>query len=69
MSPSTITLIFLAFAIISFVLEKIPLGLTATIVAIGLNLTGVLTTSETFAGYARQVLLRGRRNGPHQQRL
>ena len=51
MSPSTITLIFLAFAIISFVLEKIPLGLTATIVAIGLNLTGVLTTSETFAGY------------------
>ena len=41
MSPSTITLIFLAFAIVSFVLEKIPLGLTATIVAIGLNILGI----------------------------
>lgn len=28
MSPTTITLLFLAFAIISFILEKIPLGLT-----------------------------------------
>lgn len=51
MNPSTITLIFLAFAIVSFVLEKIPLGLTATIVAIGLNLTGVLDNAATFAGY------------------
>ena len=51
MSSTTITLLFLVFAIISFVLEKIPLGLTATIVALGLNLTGVLTTSEAFAGY------------------
>ncbi|MBR2257940.1 MAG: SLC13/DASS family transporter [Blautia sp.] len=51
MSPTTITLLFLVFAIISFVLEKIPLGLTATIVALGLNLTGVLDTSQTFAGY------------------
>ena len=57
MSPSTITLIFLAFAIVSFVLEKIPLGLTATIVAIGLNLTGVLTTSETFAGYVNSNVI------------
>ena len=57
MSPSTITLIFLAFAIISFVLEKIPLGLTATIVAVGLNLTGVLTTSETFAGYVNSNVI------------
>lgn len=48
MSPSTITLLFLAFAIVSFILEKIPLGLTATIVAIGLNLTGVLSNSDTF---------------------
>ena len=31
---------FLIFAIDSFILEKIPLGLTATIVAIGLNVTG-----------------------------
>ena len=42
MSQTTITLLFLAFAVISFILEKIPLGLTASICAIGLTLTGVL---------------------------
>lgn len=57
MSPSTITLIFLAFAIVSFVLEKIPLGLTATIVAIGLNLTGVLDNAQTFAGYVNSNVI------------
>lgn len=57
MSPSTITLIFLAFAIVSFVLEKIPLGLTATIVAIGLNLTGVLSNADTFAGYVNSNVI------------
>ncbi|MDD6212826.1 MAG: SLC13 family permease [Clostridiales bacterium] len=57
MSPSTITLIFLVFAIISFVLEKIPLALTATIVAIGLNLTGVLSIADTFAGYVNSNVI------------
>lgn len=57
MSPTTITLLFLAFAVVSFVLEKIPLGLTATIVAIGLNLTGVLDTSTTFAGYVNSNVI------------
>ena len=57
MSPSTITLLFLAFAIVSFVLEKIPLGLTATIVAIGLNLTGVLDNAQTFAGYVNSNVI------------
>lgn len=42
MNPTVITLCFLAFAIIMFVLEKIPLGLTATIVSVGLCVTGVL---------------------------
>ena len=31
MSQTTITLLFLVFTIISFILEKIPLGLTASI--------------------------------------
>lgn len=57
MSPSTITLLFLAFAIVSFILEKIPLGLTATIVAIGLNLTGVLDTTTTFKGYVNSNVI------------
>ena len=57
MNATTITLIFLVFAIISFVLEKIPLGLTATIVALGLNLTGVLDPSQTFAGYVNSNVI------------
>ena len=57
MSPTTITLLFLAFAVISFLLEKIPLGLTATIVALGLNLTGVLDASQTFAGYVNSNVI------------
>lgn len=57
MSPSTITLLFLVFAIVSFILEKIPLGLTATIVAIGLNLTGVLDITTTFKGYVNSNVI------------
>lgn len=57
MSPTTITLLFLAFAIVSFVFEKIPLGLTATIVAIGLNLTGVLDATTTFKGYVNSNVI------------
>lgn len=51
MSPSTITLLFLVFAIVMFVWEKIPLGLTAMICAIGLALTGVLEVSDAYAGF------------------
>lgn len=51
MSPSSITLLFLLFAIVMFVTEKIPLGLTSMIVCIGLNLTGVLDMKETFQGF------------------
>lgn len=57
MSPSTITLLFLLFAIVSFILEKIPLGLTATIVAVGLNLTGVLDVETTFQGYVNSNVI------------
>lgn len=57
MSPVVITLLFLAFAIVMFILEKIPLGLTATIVAIGLNVTGVLSVSDTFAGYVNSNVI------------
>lgn len=57
MSPVVITLLFLAFAIVMFILEKIPLGLTATIVAIGLNVTSVLSVSDTFAGYVNSNVI------------
>ena len=49
MSPSTITLIFLLFAIIMFVTEKIPLSVTSMIVCIGLVFAKVLTIKEAFS--------------------
>lgn len=51
MSPSTITLLFLLFAVVMFVLEKIPLGVTSMIVCIGLVVTGVLDVPTAFAGF------------------
>ena len=51
MSPSTITLLFLLFAVIMFVFEKIPLGVTSMIVCIGLVVTGVLDIKTAFAGF------------------
>lgn len=51
MNPSTITLLFLLFAVIMFVLEKIPLGLTSMIVCIGLVVTGVLDSKTAFSGF------------------
>ena len=51
MSPSTITLLFLVFAVVMFVWEKIPLGVTSMIVCIGLVVTGVLDIKSAFAGF------------------
>ena len=50
-SPSTITLLFLLFAVIMFVIEKIPLGVTSIIVCIGLTITDVLDVQTAFAGF------------------
>lgn len=51
MSSAVITLLFLVFAIVMFVWEKIPLALTAMIVCVGLILTKVLEPKEAFAGF------------------
>lgn len=51
MSPSTITLLSLVFAVIMFVTEKIPLGLTSMIVCVGLVVTGVLDVQTAFSGF------------------
>lgn len=51
MSPTTITLIFLAFAVVMFVTEKIPLAVTSMIVCIGLVITGVLNVNDAFSGF------------------
>ncbi|MBP1920531.1 SLC13 family permease [Youngiibacter multivorans] len=57
MSPQIITLIFLVFAIVMFAWEKLPLSITAMIVAIGLTLTGVLKPSDAFAGFVNSNVL------------
>lgn len=51
MDPMIITLTLLAFAIVMFVLEKIPLALTSMIVCIALVVTGVLSIEEAFEGF------------------
>lgn len=51
MSPSTIALLFLLFAVVMFVFEKIPLGVTSMIVCIGLVVTGVLDVKTAFASF------------------
>ena len=51
MSQITITLLFLRFAIVMFMWEKIPLGLTSMIVCVGLVVTGVLEWQTAFAGF------------------
>lgn len=51
MSQITITLLFLLFAVVMFVFEKIPLGVTSMIVCIGLVVTGVLDVKTAFSGF------------------
>ena len=51
MSQITITSLFLLFAIVMFMWEKIPLGLTSMIVCVGLVVTGVLEWQTAFAGF------------------
>ena len=51
MSPAAITLLFLLFAIVMFVWEKIPLGVTSMIICVGLVVTRVLDWKTAFAGF------------------
>ncbi|MGL5434188.1 MAG: SLC13 family permease [Lachnospiraceae bacterium] len=51
MDPVVITLLLLAFAIVMFVWEKIPLAVTSMMVCIALVLTKVLSVNEAFSGF------------------
>lgn len=57
MNPTVLTLCFLGFAIVMFVLEKIHLALTATILSVGLCVTGVLSPSDAFKGYVNSNVI------------
>lgn len=57
MDAISITLVFLVFAVVMFIWEKIPLSITAMVVAIGLNITGILTPKEVFNGFVDSNVL------------
>ncbi|MDL2271849.1 SLC13 family permease [Desulfovibrio sp. OttesenSCG-928-I05] len=57
MDPAILTLLFLLFAVIMFVWERIPLALTAMIVCIGLILTGVLDAKTAFNGFVNSNVI------------
>ena len=57
MSPAVITVVFLTFAIVMFVTEKIPLGLTSMMVCIGLVITGVLSVGDAFNGFVNSNVI------------
>ncbi len=54
MSSTTITLLFLLFAVIMFVLEKVPLGVTSMIVCCGLVVTGGVRCKNSICRIHRQ---------------
>ena len=56
MSAATITLLFLLFAVVMFVFEKIPLGVTSMIVCIGLVFATM--SSDELKKAIKEILLR-----------
>ena len=54
---AVITVVFLTFAIVMFVTEKIPLALTSMIVCIGLVITGVLSVGDAFNGFVNSNVI------------
>ena len=57
MSPAVITLLFLLFAVVMFVWERIPLAITAMIVCVGLIVTKVLSPKDAFAGFVNSNVI------------
>lgn len=52
-----IVLALLAFMIISFVIHKIPFGVTAMICCVMLVVTGFYTPVEAFSGFSNQNII------------
>ncbi|MEU1971597.1 SLC13 family permease [Microbacterium sp. NPDC019599] len=57
MDPVVATLVILVLAVIAFVSNRIPLGIVAIGVALALYFTGVLTLTETFAGFGDPTVI------------
>ncbi|WP_105901607.1 SLC13 family permease [Vibrio gangliei] len=57
MTPSTISILFLLFAVIMFIWEKVPLSVTSMMVCLGLVLTGVLDEETAFIGFINKNVI------------
>lgn len=57
MSPSTITLLLLVFAMAMFLWNKLPVSVTAMIMPVALILTGILTPAEAFSGFVNNNVI------------
>lgn len=57
MEPSTLTIIILILAVISFLLEKIPVNMTVMLTLCTLVLTGLVTPAEAVSGFASKTIL------------
>ncbi len=56
-TPATLAIIILVVAVISFLMEKIPVNLTIMLSMITLVLTGLVTPKEAIAGFASTTIL------------
>lgn len=57
MPPATISILFLIFAVIMFIWEKVPLSVTSMMVCLGLVLTGVLDEKTAFIGFINKNVI------------
>lgn len=57
MEPSTLTIIILILAVISFLLEKTPVNMTVMLTMCALVLTGLVTPQEAVSGFASTTIL------------
>ncbi len=57
MENSTIAIIIIGITIVSFVLEKIPLAVTAMLASLAMALTGIIKYSDVSAGFASTVTM------------
>ncbi|NMC33887.1 MAG: hypothetical protein GYA36_15695 [Veillonellaceae bacterium] len=57
MEHSTLAIIIIVLAIISFAWEKIPLAVTAMIASLAMGITGIIKFSDVSAGFASTVTM------------
>lgn len=57
MAPSTLVIIILILAVISFLLEKIPVNMTVMLTLITLVVTGLVTPKDAVSGFASTTIL------------